>query len=111
MKKIYIAAYHQSKFGKLMDMTVPEIVRNAVERRLQGDQTLEPSAIDVGSIGAVCNFSLNEQGLLAGPRGPGARHGGQADRGGRERLRLRRPGGPVGDLQAPGSASATSASP
>ncbi len=26
MKKIYIATYHQSKFGKLFDMSVPEIV-------------------------------------------------------------------------------------
>ena len=30
MKPIYIAAYHQSVFGKLMGMTVPEIVANAV---------------------------------------------------------------------------------
>ena len=29
MKKIYIASYHQSKFGKLMDMTVPDIIANA----------------------------------------------------------------------------------
>ena len=25
-KPVYIAAYHQSRFGKLMGMTVPEIV-------------------------------------------------------------------------------------
>src|SRR3989304_1673171 len=50
MKRLYIAAYHQSKFGKLMGMTVPEIVKGAVE----------------GACGAPCNFSLNEQGLLAG---------------------------------------------
>ena len=31
MKPIYIAAYHQSKFGKLLGMTVPEILRNAAE--------------------------------------------------------------------------------
>ena len=31
MKPIYIAAYHQSMFGKLMGMTVPEIVANAVD--------------------------------------------------------------------------------
>ena len=30
-KPVYIAAYHQSKFGKLMGMTVPDIIRNAVE--------------------------------------------------------------------------------
>ena len=31
MKRLYIAAYHQSKFGKLMDMTVPSIIREAVD--------------------------------------------------------------------------------
>jgi acetyl-CoA C-acetyltransferase len=65
VKRIYIAAYHQSKFGKLMAMTVPEIVANAVTETC-AEIGAEPSAIDVGSIGATCNFSLNEQGLLAG---------------------------------------------
>lgn len=65
MKKLYIAAYHQSRFGKLMDATVPSIIRSAVDgvcREIDAD----PAALDVGSIGAACNFSLNEQGLLAG---------------------------------------------
>ncbi|MEJ2580328.1 MAG: thiolase family protein [Acidobacteriota bacterium] len=65
MKKIYIAAYHQSKFGKLFDMTVPEIVANAVTETC-AEIGAEPSTIEVGSIGATCNFSLNKQGLLAG---------------------------------------------
>lgn len=64
-KPIYLAAYHQSKFGKLMGMTVPEIVKNAVEGVCK-EARAEPSAIDVGSIGATCHFSLNQQGLLAG---------------------------------------------
>lgn len=64
-KRIYIAAYNQSKFGKLMGMTVPQIVRNAVEGVCRQISVL-PAAIDVGSIGAACNFSLNEQGLLSG---------------------------------------------
>src|SRR5512147_2117000 len=64
-KKLYIAAYHQSKFGKLLDMQVPDIVANAVNGVCK-EIGVEPSAIDVGSIGATCNFSLNEQGLLAG---------------------------------------------
>jgi acetyl-CoA acetyltransferase len=65
IKPIYIAAYHQSKFGKLMNMSIPDIVKNAVEgvcREVKAD----PSVIDVGSLGAACNFSLNHQGLLAG---------------------------------------------
>ncbi len=65
MKHLYVAAYHQSKFGKLMDMDVPTIIRQAVEGAC-GEIGVQPKAMDVGSIGAVCNFSLNEQGLLAG---------------------------------------------
>ncbi len=65
MKKIYIAAYHQSKFGKLFDMTVPDIVANAVTETC-AEIGVEPAGIDVASIGATCNFSLNQQGLLAG---------------------------------------------
>ncbi len=64
-KPVYIAAYHQSKFGKLMGMTLPEIVSNAVLGACK-EIGAEASAIDHGSIGAVCNVSLNEQGLLSG---------------------------------------------
>jgi len=64
-KPVYIAAYHQSKFGKLMDMSLPDIVANAVTGVCR-EIGVEPSVIDVGSIGAVCNISLNEQGLLSG---------------------------------------------
>jgi acetyl-CoA acetyltransferase len=65
MKPIYIAAYHQSKFGKLMGMTVPEIVNNAVAGVCR-EISVPASALDVGSIAATCNLSLNEQGLIAG---------------------------------------------
>ena len=65
MNRIYIAAYHQSKFGKLLAMPVPEIVKNAILGACQ-EIHADPSTLDVGSIGATCNFSLNEQGLLAG---------------------------------------------
>jgi acetyl-CoA C-acetyltransferase len=65
MKPIYIAAYHQSKFGKLMGMGAPEIVTAAIDGACR-EIGAEASALDVGSIGAACNVSLNEQGLLAG---------------------------------------------
>jgi acetyl-CoA C-acetyltransferase len=65
MKKVYIAAYNQSKFGKLMDMTVPQIVSNAINSACR-QINIEPKALDVGSIGAACNFTLNKQGLLSG---------------------------------------------
>ena len=64
-KPIYIAAYDQSKFGKLMAMTIPEIVSNAVSgvcRRID----VPASVLDVASVGSACNFTLNRQGLLAG---------------------------------------------
>ncbi len=64
-KPVYIAAYHQSQFGKLLGMTVPEIVKNAVEGTCH-EIGVEASALDVGSIGSACNVSLNEQGLLSG---------------------------------------------
>ena len=64
-KRIYIAAYHQSKFGKLLGMTVPEIVANAVTG-VCGEIKADAAAIDVASIGATCHISLNKQGLLAG---------------------------------------------
>lgn len=65
MKRIYIAAYHQSKFGKLMGLTIPEIIKNAIVETCN-EIRVAPNAMDVGSIGATCNVSLNEQGLLAG---------------------------------------------
>src|ERR1035438_1686847 len=65
VKKIYIAAYHQSKFGKLLALSVPEIVDAAI-RQACGQIGVEAAALDTGSIGAACNFSLNRQGLLAG---------------------------------------------
>ena len=65
MKRIYIAAFHQSRFGKLMGMSVPQIIDNAIQGACRMIDA-PASALDVGSIGAACNFSLNEQGLLAG---------------------------------------------
>jgi acetyl-CoA acetyltransferase len=65
MKPIYIAAYHQSRFGKLLTMEVPAIVSVAIDSVCRTIDTV-PDAIDVGSIGAACQFTLNQQGLLSG---------------------------------------------
>ncbi|HEX8926435.1 MAG TPA: hypothetical protein VF786_11610 [Terriglobales bacterium] len=65
MKKIYIAGYSQSKFGKLMALTVPEILNKAITE-VCGTVGCDPAVLDVGAIGAACNISLNEQGLLSG---------------------------------------------
>jgi len=64
-KPIFIAAYHQSKFGKLLGLSIPEIISRAVTEACI-EISIDPAAIDVGSIGAACNFTLNQQGLLAG---------------------------------------------
>jgi acetyl-CoA acetyltransferase len=65
VKRIYIAAYNQSKFGKLMDMGVPDILTASVAGVCR-EIDIQPSALDVASVGAACSFTLNEQGLLAG---------------------------------------------
>ena len=58
-RKIYIAAYHQSKFGKLLGLGVPEILRRAATETL-AQTGADPAVVDVASVGAVCNVSLNE---------------------------------------------------
>jgi acetyl-CoA C-acetyltransferase len=65
MKPLYIASYAQSTFGKLMDRTVPGIVEDAV-RGACDVLGAEPRVLDVGSVGAACNISLNGQGLVSG---------------------------------------------
>ena len=65
MKRVYIVAYHQSKFGKLLGMTVPEIVKNSIESVCKEINT-DASLLDVGAVAAVCNIALNEQGLVSG---------------------------------------------
>jgi acetyl-CoA acetyltransferase len=65
MKPVYIVAYYQSKFGKLLGMTVPEIAKNAIESVCK-EINVDASLLDVGAVGAACNISLNEQGLVSG---------------------------------------------
>ena len=46
-----------------MGLTVPEIVDAAIQQACR-QIGIQASALDTGSIGAACNFSLNQQGLL-----------------------------------------------
>jgi len=48
-----------------MGITVPEMIDAAIQGACR-EIGAPPSALDTGSIGAVCNFALNHQGLLAG---------------------------------------------
>jgi acetyl-CoA C-acetyltransferase len=64
-KRVYVAAYHQSTFGKLLAMPVAEIIANAVGGACR-EIGIDASAIDVASVGAACNIALNRQGLVSG---------------------------------------------
>jgi acetyl-CoA C-acetyltransferase len=65
MKKIYIAAYHQSKFGKLLAVTQEQMIACAVAG-VCAEIGVTPELLDSASIAAACNFSLHQQGLMAG---------------------------------------------
>ncbi len=65
MKPVYVAAYHQSPFGKLMGLTQAEMLA-AATRGVCAEVGTEAAAIDSASIAAVCSFSLHQQGLLSG---------------------------------------------
>ncbi len=65
MKKLYIATYHQSKFGKLFDMGVPEIVSRSVTETCASID-IDPAVCDVATIGAAGPGPFNQQGLLSG---------------------------------------------
>jgi len=65
MKALYLAAYHQSRFGRLGALGVPEMIEGAVGGAC-AEIGVPAHAIDVASIGSACSFTLNGQGLLAG---------------------------------------------
>ncbi|MBP7587264.1 MAG: thiolase family protein [Thermoanaerobaculia bacterium] len=65
MKALYLAAYHQSRFGKLGAASVPAMIEAAVAGACD-EIGCDAAEIDVASVAAACNFTLNRQGLLAG---------------------------------------------
>lgn len=65
MKPIYIAAYHQSKFGKLPQLSQEQMICQAVHG-ICSEIGITPALLDSASIAAACNFSLHQQGLMAG---------------------------------------------
>ena len=64
-KRIFVVGYHQSPFGKLGPMTVPQMIRNAVDGAA-GDAGIGISDIDVGSVAGLLAPILNDQTLMAG---------------------------------------------
>lgn len=65
LKPIYVVGYHQSPFGKLGAMTVPEIVHKAIDG-LAASATVSMDNVDVASVGSMLAPVLLEQTLLAG---------------------------------------------
>lgn len=65
MKPIFIAAYHQSKFGKLPQLSQEQMICHAVSG-VCAEIGATPALLDSASIAAACNFSLHQQGLMAG---------------------------------------------
>jgi len=63
-KEIYIAAYHQSKFGKLMDMAVPEIVSRAVHE-VCGAIMVEPRVLRPSGAYIAMNRAYQMAGVTA----------------------------------------------
>lgn len=65
MKKIYIAAYQQSKFGKLYDMSIPKIVSQCLQETWNSIDA-DPALCDVATVGAAGSAPFNQQGLASG---------------------------------------------
>ena len=65
MKKIFIAAYHQSKFGKLFDLSIAETISRAVTE-VCAEINSDAAQMDVASIAATCTVPLSQQGLVSG---------------------------------------------
>ena len=65
MTPIYVAAYHQSPFGKLYGVGLTEMVKRAIEE-LVAEAGISAALIDCGAVGSACSVALNGQGLLGG---------------------------------------------
>lgn len=64
-KRLYVAAYHQSPFGKLGDLSAPQAISKALKGLAEaGNFQLE--AVDVGSVAGCMTPLLNDQVLLSG---------------------------------------------
>ena len=58
MKPIYIAAYHQSKFGKLLALTQEQMIASAVAG-VCAEIGVTADMIDSGSIAAACTCTAS----------------------------------------------------
>lgn len=64
-QKIFVVGYHQSPFGKLGALTVPEIIHNALAG-LSESAKVPLESVDVASVGGLLAPVLQDQTLLSG---------------------------------------------
>lgn len=65
MTRIYAVAYHQSKFGKLYDTTLEQMLHSAAAAVLE-QAGAGPDVVDAVSLAGCCTPLLNQQLLLSG---------------------------------------------
>jgi len=65
MTRVFIVGYHQSKFGKLLDMSLERMLQEAAMPALERAGAT-PDVVDTVSMAGLCTTMLNEQSLLAG---------------------------------------------
>jgi acetyl-CoA acetyltransferase len=64
-KRIFVAGYHQSRFGKLGAVSIADIVHKALSE-LSAETRIPLEAVDTASIGGLLTTVLGNQTLLAG---------------------------------------------
>jgi len=65
MTRVFIVGYNQSKFGKLMDMSLERMLSNAAMPLLERAGAT-PEVVDTVSMAGLCTTMLNDQSLLGG---------------------------------------------
>ena len=64
-KRLYVAAYHQSPFGKLGALTAPALISEALQGLVRAGN-FQMEAVDVGSVAGCLTPLLYDQVLLSG---------------------------------------------
>jgi acetyl-CoA C-acetyltransferase len=65
MTRVFVVGYNQSKFGKLMDISIEHMLRDAAMPVLE-KAGVSPAVVDTVSVAGLCTPLLNDQYLLSG---------------------------------------------
>jgi len=65
MTRVYVVGYHQSKFGKLGDVSLERMFHDAIVPLLETSGA-KPDAVDTTSVAALCAPLLSDQTLISG---------------------------------------------